>query len=93
MSWKDEVKTEIDDQKKYIKYIEDLLKDVNQRMFFDELAIRALIKIITIDQKFVSPKQYTTIIDQVYSELMEEHKKRQIEAALKEKETASETKK
>jgi len=83
MSWKDEMGKEMEERKKYDQYFEKIINDLNERMFFDELAIRAIIKIITIDQKFVSPKQYTTVVDQVYKELTEEMKKRQMEAALK----------
>ena len=85
MAWKDDMVKRIDDQTKMMEYQDLLIQQMHERLFYAELALKAIIKIITVDQKFLSPKEYTNVVDKVYKELSEEMKKRQAEEALAKK--------
>lgn len=85
MAWKDDITKKIEDNKKLIEYQDMLIQQMHERVFYAELALKAIIKIITVDQKFLSPKEYTTVVDKVYKELSEEMKRRQAEEALAKK--------
>lgn len=88
MGWKEDIEKNLADEQNLRKYNDLLLKQVNERLFYSELALKALIRIVTIDKKFVSPKEYTTICDKVYADMEEESKKAQAEAALRAQEAA-----
>lgn len=82
MSWKEDIQKGLDDEKQHREYLELIINQLHQRLFYTELALKSVLKIITIKQKFVTPKEYTTITQQVYKEMEEEAKKRAEEEAL-----------
>lgn len=86
--WKEDMEKKLKAEQDLRKYQDLLIKQLNERMFYTELAVKAVIRILTIDKKFVSPKEYTTICDKVYAEMEEQAKKLQAEAALKAQEDA-----